>query len=139
MQEIQTPHIVRLGWFNGDLGESVKRYSSRFMKISASLSSLNKFIMYDEIPNPYLILISHDIGRKFTKGDYNLGLTIASDDSSYNERILSDFRSKTGIPELHEPRSPEVRNMLGTFADALPIFKNIGVENIDLAITQIFG
>ena len=125
----ETPHLVRIGWFNGNLEETVKKFKSDFSKAPGLLPNLTRFVAYEPNPINYLVFISHDSQKKFDdEQDYNLGLTIVSRIPSYNERILSDFIAKTGIPNLREPPSPELRRLFGFINYAFPVFERVGLE-----------
>jgi len=138
MDILQIPYIVRISWFNGNLEDTVKRFRSDFVRIPGIFPELNKFLTYEPGEIQYLILASHNTQSIFKKEDYNFALTIASESKDYNERILSDFESKTKITGLREPSSPGLKYKLGTIAQTLPFFKRVGLANISIAINGIF-
>ncbi len=129
LPKIPIPNIVRTGSFNGNLEESLKRYSENFMKSPPVFPTSEKYFYYQEVPPNYLIFVAHDLPES-SRTEPNFYLTIASDNSDYNERILAEFEAKTQIPALSEPESEEVRYYLGLIAVTLPVLKRGGRVHI---------
>ncbi len=135
---IQTPHLVRLGWFNGNFEESLRLFSEDFI-LTPNLTRLplKRYLYFQEMHPNYLIYATHEPTRQYSPEKHNLSLVIASDDHALNSRVLAEFEAKTKISQLCNPPSPKIGYLLGQIADILPILRKAGREHVKALFTHI--
>ena len=98
MVKITEPEtLTRMGVFNRDLGEAVKKFSERLVYLPAGLGNTNKYILFKEENDPYLLIASQQKDKILSPSGYNTILTITSYSDKFNQEVAGKFEKETEI------------------------------------------
>ena len=97
--------LVRVGKYFGNVEGSLKKFRGDFIPLLSFSKELEKFGCYEESTPNYMMIVNHYKNYESIQYDFNLGITVTSFDNPFNERVISQFTSTTGIIGLAEPKN----------------------------------
>lgn len=119
------PTIVRVSNvdLHQDFGETIKKYDPNFFQTRSVLGNTLQYVLYSELPLPYLIMVSRQKDTDSIWPGHNFIFTAASDSSHLNNFNTMEFQAKTGI--VLRPTSPGLENRFKeAIYDLFQLFKN---------------
>lgn len=117
----QAQTLTKVSTFSGDLGETVRKYSSEFEETKFGFRKTSKYFLYQEEPSPNFILVSKHPDKVLIKRGYNLIFTVTSDFEDTNNQVAERFQETTGISLRKAPE--DLSKYLDPQNEVLPIFK----------------
>lgn len=122
--------LTRVSMFMGDLEKATRIFSPRFRPIMSLLGNTVKYGLYEENPDPRLIIVSQQIDLQVAPEGYTLIFTVGSDSQDLNERTARSFQNLTGILLKEAPEWLARQNNWG-ITPAYMIFKKYGSQAME--------
>ncbi len=114
--------LVRVGIFNGDLGEAVKKFSEKLVYLPMGLGNTNKYSFFKECEIPYWLTVCQQKDKQDTSFGYNSHLTVTSYLNKRNKEIADKFEDETGI-KLDVPVPEDLNKHFQFLNIAFPILE----------------
>jgi hypothetical protein len=89
--------LTKVGNLEGDLGMTVARFSSKFLRMPNVLGNTEIYAYFTGRRPPYLITISKGIMGPHPKYGYNIIFRVTSEFGDRNKRIADEFERQTEI------------------------------------------
>lgn len=93
----QPTTLVKVGIFNKDLGDAVKKFSEKLVYFPIGLGNTNKYSFFKECESPYWLTVCQQKDKQDTSFGYNSHLTVTSYSTNRNQEIADKFEDETGI------------------------------------------
>lgn len=130
----QPQTLVKVGVFNGDLEEAVRKFNPNIESLSLGLGNTNKFAIFDTISEPYLFIIAQQKNKIINPEGYNTSLSITSNKWKTNLQVYENFKDLSEISLEIEP--PEYfKQNVQIINLAFPIFE----KNPNVAMSFLRG
>ena len=120
--------LTKIGIFDGDLESTVMKFNPKIMCMPLGSQEVIKYALYEESPEPYLLMISQQkqkLSSYIGNILHNTTLTITSDSEKLNQKIYENFEQKTGISLLDAPE--EYARLMKNIGSAFSVFKEKGL------------
>jgi len=89
--------LVKVGIFNGDLAETVKKFSEKLVYFPIGFGNTNKYSFFKECENPYWLTVCQQKDKDDNSFGYNSHLTVTSCSTNRNQEIADKFEKETSI------------------------------------------
>ncbi|MFZ5954822.1 MAG: hypothetical protein ACOYT4_00165 [Nanoarchaeota archaeon] len=125
----QPPYtLTRIANSHKGLEEVLGLYKEGFVPIEMGITE--KFLLYNPSSPQHLIMISQQKKGVDLQNEYNVLLTITSDDSSLNKKIAEEIAEKTKIGFYDAP--PNQSDFMSNLNFVFPVFKKYGLQAIEV-------
>ena len=97
--------LTRVGKFEGNFGEAVKRFSPNFVRLTDPLDISEKYGLYEDNQAAYFLMVSKGRHGEHPVYHYNTILTVTSESKERNEEVARAFEEKTKLSLRAAPDS----------------------------------
>ena len=94
----RTPQtLVRVGRFDSQLEEAVRKCTEPLTNVPVGLGNTVKYATFKEAEEPYLLMVSQQKDRLVNSAGYNVILTVTSYSERRSRQVSEQFERETGI------------------------------------------
>ena len=111
--------LTRVGDFNGDFYERVRRFSTEVLPLPSIQPSLKKYGLFDDSNPPYLLIVSNS--QPQMRPDYNVILTVTSESAEHAVKVADYFSRRSEIPLREAPS--DLQRLMGGINSCFGVFK----------------